>query len=347
METATLSLSIVFVIWFCIYILKINSRRHESSSLPPGPYSFPVVGNIFQLGTVFHRSVAELSKIYGPLMTIKLGSQTAVVVSSSDIAKQIHRNDHQFIRRPQVDATRALDHDKFSVIWMPAALGKWRNIRKLCKEQIFSSERLNASQRLRQEKVQQLCDYLQDCCNNEKVVNICEAAFTTSLNLISNTIFSVDFADYDSRSSQELREIVMGVMNSLGTPNISDFLPVLKAIDPLGIRRQSKFYLGKLFQSFDDLITQRLRARRTSLNYSRKDDFLETLLDLTEQNEAEWSYQDIKHLILVSCVYLNFSTEYDSYIPHEGYLTGFVIIHLTESLLVGNTLVPNRLTTFC
>ncbi|CAI9101633.1 OLC1v1039001C1 [Oldenlandia corymbosa var. corymbosa] len=299
METPTLFLSIVLVILFCICVLKINSSSRKASKLPPGPYPLPVIGNIFQLGGVFHVSLAELSKTYGSLMTIHLGSRTTFVVSSSDIAKQIlSKHEHLFIRRPVTDASRALDHDKFSAIWLPATSGQWRNLRKLCKEQIFSSERLNSSQGLRQEKMQQLRNYLQECCNTGKVVNICEAAFTTSLNLTSNTIFSVDFADYGSSSSQELKEIVTGVMKSLGAPNVSDFLPFLKYIDPLGIRRQAKYYLGKLFQSFDDLITQRLQERRTSLDYSRKDDFLETLLDLTEQEGAEWRYQDIKHLIL-------------------------------------------------
>ncbi|RDX93628.1 Ferruginol synthase, partial [Mucuna pruriens] len=48
----------------------------------PGPRPFPIIGNILELGTNPHQAVTKLSRIYGPVMSLKLGSITTVVISS-------------------------------------------------------------------------------------------------------------------------------------------------------------------------------------------------------------------------------------------------------------------------
>ena len=83
-------------------------------------------------------------------------------------------------------------------------------------------------------------------------------------------------------------------------PNLADYFPILKAIDPQGLRRRAKVHYGKLLDIIDGIIRQRSQERDTSITYLRKNDFLETLLDLNQQNESVWSCEDTKHLILVS-----------------------------------------------
>ncbi|KAJ0837312.1 putative geraniol 8-hydroxylase [Helianthus annuus] len=56
--------------------------------LPPSPYPLPIIGNIFELGDKPHHSLAALSKTYGPLMSLKLGTTTMIVLSSSEIAQE-------------------------------------------------------------------------------------------------------------------------------------------------------------------------------------------------------------------------------------------------------------------
>nr|XP_027099196.1 inactive cytochrome P450 76AD1-like [Coffea arabica] len=118
---------------------------------------------------------------------------------------------------------------------------------------------------------------------NEEAMDIGAAAFTTSLNFLSNTLFSVNLADYESHASQELKEIVSGVVDTIAKPNLSDFFPVLRAIDPQGIRRRTNFYFGKLLQKFDEIIGQRLQERGKSPAYLWRNDLLEVLLDITQQ----------------------------------------------------------------
>ncbi|KAL0314891.1 UNVERIFIED_CONTAM: cytochrome [Sesamum angustifolium] len=162
---------------------------------------------------------------------------------------------------------------------------------------MFSTQRLDASLGLRQEKLQKLLQYVQECCADGRAVDIGEAAFVTCLNFISNTLFSVDFADYNTDSSQELKEIVHGFMRVLGSPNLGDYFGFLGLFDPQGIKRDSEFYMGKLLAIFDGIIDKRVEASRNS--QARKTDLLEVLLEISGGNQAELTRKDMKHLLLV------------------------------------------------
>ena len=93
-----------------------------------------------------------------------------------------------------------------------------------------------------------------------------------------------------------MKELVWNTIKISTCANLADFFPILKAIDPQGVRRRAKVYFGKLLDIIDGVIRQRSQERDTSITYLRKNDFLETLLDLNQQNE----YVDMKHLIVVS-----------------------------------------------
>ncbi|KAJ9564027.1 hypothetical protein OSB04_009187 [Centaurea solstitialis] len=128
--------------------------------LPPGPYPFPIIGNIFELGKNPHISLTSLSKTYGGLMTLKLGSTVTVVVSSTEFAKEILlKHDLSFSSRWVPDAGRAGNHHLFSMFWLPVG-DHWRRLRKLSKEHLFSVQQLDSGQLLRREKIQELVDYL-------------------------------------------------------------------------------------------------------------------------------------------------------------------------------------------
>ncbi|CAI9773715.1 unnamed protein product [Fraxinus pennsylvanica] len=192
----------------------------------------------------------------------------------------------------------AYDHSKKSMAWLPVA-GQWRNLRKLCKEQMFSLHRLDASKGLRQEKMKKLYNYVHDCCISDQVVDIGDAVFITSLNLISATLFSTDFAQFNSDSSQEMKDIVRRLLENVAIPNLADFFPVLKFIDPQGILRKTKSYISKVFVIFDDLIDQRLQSRSESLDHPVRNDLLEAILNHIQASESELTLDVLKHLLLV------------------------------------------------
>lgn len=78
---------------------------------------------------------------------------------------------------------------------------------------------------------------------------------------------------------------------------------MLKAIDPLGVRRRMTIYFGKLHELFDRMIDQRLQSRASTLTFPTSNrDILDTLLDLSKENNSEFGRNDIKTFLLVSSI---------------------------------------------
>lgn len=279
-----------FLVIVSIIALTSKSQARKTSKLPPGPNGLPIIGNILDLGFKPHRSLTKLSRIYGPVISLKLGTITTVVVSSPETTKAVlQTHDLSFSSRPIPSAMRALNHHEFSMSWLP--VGKqWRKLRKICREQMFSAARLDAGQDLRRNK---LHDYVSECSETGWAVDVGEAAFTTSLNLLGSTIFSTDLAGFGSDSSQEFKDAVWGAMKCGGTPNLADYFPVLKSVDPQRIFKQSTIYFGKLLAIFGEIIDERLKSG------SQKIDFIGALIGLHQRDEPHLSREDINHLLLV------------------------------------------------
>ncbi|XP_034708770.1 cytochrome P450 76T24-like [Vitis riparia] len=285
-------------LWSCIKApisaLGSSKRKFGMARLPPGPRPFPIIGNLLELGDKPHQSLTTLSKTYGPLMSLKLGSTTTIVISSSKTAQEVlSKNDQAFSSRAVLNAVQAVNHHNFSVVFLPAS-AHWRNLRKICSTQMLSLPRIDACRALRRRIVQQLLDHAHESCTSSRAVDIGRAASTTALNLLSNTIFSVDLAHYDSNFSQEFKDLVWSIMEEAGKPNLADFFPGLSFIDPQGIQKKMTANFYKLLKVFDGIIDQRLQLKASSEN----NDVLDSLLNLNKQHDHELSSNDIKHLLL-------------------------------------------------
>lgn len=106
-------------------------------------------------------------------MSLKLGSVATIVVSSAEVAKQVlQTNTFATSNRPIPGVATSLDHDKFSMAWLPVQNVKWRKLRKICKEHMFSLLKLEDSRFLRKEQVEKLSNYLKECSRKGGAVDI-------------------------------------------------------------------------------------------------------------------------------------------------------------------------------
>ncbi|WMV14976.1 hypothetical protein MTR67_008361 [Solanum verrucosum] len=127
------------------------------------------------------------------------------------------------------------------------------------------------------------------------LLDIGRAAFRTSLNLLSNTIFSKDLTDPFSDSDKEFKELVWNIMAEAGKPNLVDFFPFLKKIDPQGIRRRLTNHFSKVLQLMSGLIDERLKERE--MGNQENVDVLDALLSISpeeiDRNHIEHLYLDL------------------------------------------------------
>ncbi|KAJ6826749.1 geraniol 8-hydroxylase-like isoform X2 [Iris pallida] len=259
--------------------------------LPPGPKPLPVIGNLLSLGDNPHRSLAALAKTYGPVMTLKLGQATTIVVSSAALAREVLlKKDQAFCNRSVPDAIHVLRHSELSIAWLPPNQ-MWKSLRKIYSTQLFTSQRFEANKDLRKEKVQELVAYLTQQGSAGEPVDVGRAIFTTVLNSISNTLFSVDMVGSYSESVQGFRDLLRGIMAELAAPNVSDFFPILARLDLQGNRRRSEKCAARFHEIFDELIDKRLLQEEEK--ESGKDvgaavakDFLDTLISILVKGDA-------------------------------------------------------------
>ena len=145
----------------------LRSRTLELwlTQTPPRPQAISDHRKHLAAGQPTSSSCSKLSKTYGPLMTLKLGSRTTTVISSPDLAKEaLQKHDQVFSSRTIPDTARAFDHHKFSMVWLPA-LAQWRSLRKVSAKHIFAPQRLDSTQAIRCKKVQQLLDHVKENCS--------------------------------------------------------------------------------------------------------------------------------------------------------------------------------------
>ena len=68
-------------------VLKFVSKKHKYND-PPGPWGLPVVGNMFKIGLKAHLSLTAMSKKYGNIFQIYMGSQRTVVISGLETIRK-------------------------------------------------------------------------------------------------------------------------------------------------------------------------------------------------------------------------------------------------------------------
>ncbi|KAK9009846.1 hypothetical protein V6N11_036370 [Hibiscus sabdariffa] len=272
----------------------------NGSILPPGPRRLPIFGNLFDLGDKPHWSLAKLAQIHGPVMSLKLGSLFTVVVSSEAMAKEILlKQDLNFCNRTIVDAVRASQHYEVALPWLPVS-PLWRTLRKVCNTHIFSNQKLDGNQYLRRDKIQQLIANVRKSCLEGEAINIGQAAFDTTINLLSNTIFSMDLVDPDSIIAREFKETVREIMIEAGKPNLADYFPLLQKIDPQGIRGRITVHFDKVISLFDKMLDERQQARTSQESIpTASNDVVDTLLDILESGFEEFNKTHVTHLLLV------------------------------------------------
>ncbi|KAJ6393729.1 hypothetical protein OIU77_023044 [Salix suchowensis] len=266
-----------------LLLIVLKHFKHNSSPpLPPGPYPWPILGNILQLGNKPHISLTHFSKIYGPLFSLRLGTQLVVVGSSQAAAIAILKTHDRILSGrhvPHMAPSKSSELNKLSLGWVVECNEKWKYLRTVCKSELFSLKALESQARTRERKAKEMVGFINKMEGN--VVKIREIATATVFNMLSNILVSRDLISLEHESEDGgMSSVLKDIARLASTPNISDFYPILGPLDLQGLRKKTMELHRRSFNMCEAIIQERREGegKGDGPDASRRRDFLDTLL---------------------------------------------------------------------
>ncbi|KAB1220297.1 Isoflavone 2'-hydroxylase [Morella rubra] len=298
---------IAFFLSAVVFIIKLLSHCHHPNS-PPSPFSLPIIGHVHLLKPTLYKALETLSLQYGPILSLKFGSLSFVVISSpSAVEERFTKNDIVFANRPRTMAGEHLTYNLTDPVWAPDG-DMWRNLRRFASIEIFSQMSLQKFSTIRREEVDSLLRRLFKASNKKpEIVELRHLVLTFDVQhrdddghwraCVGEEAASTDMG---KQHLEELKQIYFADL----TLSMCDFFPILRWLGYKGLEKGMISLQVKRDESLRRLIEENKQKKATSFNNStlidgeKKRTLLETLLSLSQSEPEFYSDDVIKSLIL-------------------------------------------------
>ncbi|KAK6158775.1 hypothetical protein DH2020_006089 [Rehmannia glutinosa] len=278
---------------FILFLIKGWKNFNKSSSkLPPGPWKLPVIGHLHHIGTLPHRSFQELAKKYGPLLHLKLGEVTAVVVSSPTLAKEVLKvHDPTFADRPESIAGEILWYNSSNISFSQYG-DYWRQMRKICILELLSAKNVKSFGSIRNDEVSHLINSIM--ASSGAPLDLTDRIFTMTSSITCRAAFGKVCRDKD-----QLIEMFKEGITLVSGFDVSDLYPSSKVLKAISWNRVKLLKMRrKLDLILDDIIDEHRRNRATiaadnEITEKRgngefgNEDLVDVLLRVKESGELE------------------------------------------------------------
>lgn len=275
------------------FLLPTGKKR---KNLPPSPPAIPIIGHLHLLKQPIHRTLEYLSRKYGPIVFLRFGSRSVILVSSPSLAEECFtKNDINFANRPPFLNGKHL-HYNFTTVASANYGDHWRNLRRICAIEIFSSSRLSSSSGIRRDEIKHLARRLQQVSNNGFAKVDLRSVFTDlTFNIVMRMIAGkryygegVDLIEEANKFKETMREYAdLG-----GLTNLADVFPIFQSVDYNGFVKKCVGLNKRMDLILQGLVDEhrRDRDRNTMINH---------LLTLQDSQPEYYTEDIIKGLILI------------------------------------------------
>ncbi|KAJ0088551.1 hypothetical protein Patl1_32322 [Pistacia atlantica] len=284
--------STIFVLVALILLPRGKESKHAKRK-PPGPPGLPIVGNIFDLGTIPHQTLYNLIPKYGPILWLKLGSVNTLAIQSAKAATEFFKNhDHIFCDRKCPIAITAHNYNQGSL-----AIGQygvyWRILRRICSMELLVNKRINETTHVRRKCIDNMIQFIEDDVAAAQArgelgeVNLVHYLFVMAFNIVGNLTLSRDLLNSHSKEGEEFFAAMSKVMEWAGAPNLADFLPFLQRLDPQGIKKGMDRDMGRAMKIIAGLVKERTIEKNKMTKEKRMKDFLDAVLEYERDGGKE------------------------------------------------------------
>ncbi|XP_057536702.1 desmethyl-deoxy-podophyllotoxin synthase-like [Amaranthus tricolor] len=255
-------------IFFVLTLLKPTSKK---PNLPPGPPKLPIIGNLHQLSskkTPPHEVIENLAKVYGPIMHLRLGEVSAIVISSPELAKAVLRtHDANFANRPEIMVGKYVYFDSSDIGLAPYG-EYWRQVRKIATLELFTMRQVQSFRAVREEETYNMAKSLASMAAKGSVVNLTKVLFGLIFDITSRTVFNRKGTDQEA-----FRALITWISQNHTGFAIADIFPSLKFLHSIGgTIKEMEMMVEEANKILDPIINHH--------KFSEKNDQKEYLLDV-------------------------------------------------------------------
>ncbi|NXJ09323.1 CP1A5 protein, partial [Odontophorus gujanensis] len=223
---------------FCVLLLLTQTRQQrvpKGLRSPPGPHGLPLLGSVLELRKSPHLVLTQMSRKYGDVMEVTIGSQPVVGLSGlENIKTGLVRQAEDFMGRPDLPSFRHVA-DGQSLTFSTDSGEVWKARRKLAQNalKIFSiaASPTASSTCLLEEHVSSEASYLVT-----KLLQVMDEKqsfdpYRYMVVSVANVVCAMCFGKRYDHNNEELLSVVnvaeqFGDATAVGNP--SDFIPLLR-----------------------------------------------------------------------------------------------------------------------
>ncbi|KAL6999379.1 hypothetical protein U1Q18_000541, partial [Sarracenia purpurea var. burkii] len=207
-----------------------------------------------------------------------------MVVQSSKVAAELFKNhDVRFADRKVPDALTALHFNESSMARNTTG-AYWRVLRRISSMEFLANKQMNEMTHVRRKCTDNMLQWIEEeaaasrSAGGPGEVQLNRLIFLTMFNLLGNMMLSRDVMDAASMEGKEFFQCFNKVAELAETPNMADFLPFLKLLDPLNIKRTMVQTLRKTMKISSRFVKERIEEKKAGKVRAKKD-FLDVLLE--------------------------------------------------------------------
>ncbi|XP_022857347.1 premnaspirodiene oxygenase-like [Olea europaea var. sylvestris] len=188
----------IFLSLIFLFITKWKKSQtpSERKKLPPSPKQLPIIGHLHLISLLPHRDFKELAKKHGPIMHLKLGETSAIVISSPEIAKEVlETQDPTFAERLGTMSSEIVWYNHTDIAFSPYN-DYWRQMRKICMLEFLSSKQVRSFASIRTDEGLKLIKYIKSSAGIH--INLTEKIFLTTSSISARAAFGKICKDKDT-----------------------------------------------------------------------------------------------------------------------------------------------------
>lgn len=289
----TCMLAVTFIV--IIILVYYYGVKFYDPTLPPGPFPLPLMGNLHLLGDNLHVILETLSRQYGDVFRLYIGSKLVIVLSGNAIREGLVRNPANFAGRPFMSYYKIALREDIPLVLIDYG-EHWRIHRRLAHQviKVFGTNRFEV---IIQREISDLFNRIDHAGN--QLVFIKQEMALSIMNIICTKIFNSRYDIGDPEFLEMFRlQAELFRLSVVAGQSLSDVFPLLAHILPVSGDVKK---LQKTNDRWRAILERKIIEHKNTFDKENLRDYTDLMLnakiEAQNENSLDLKYLDDRHLI--------------------------------------------------